>query len=77
MCTTNNRYRYSKVNYAPSRRDAWFLPEEKQILELFLLNPEVCITKSDLQEKFWNNKNHTITTDNTINVTICNLRKKL
>jgi DNA-binding response OmpR family regulator len=68
---TNHRKAYvDEIEILLSRK-------EKQILELFLLNPEVCIPKSDLQEKFWNNKNHTITTDNTINVTICNLRKKL
>jgi DNA-binding response OmpR family regulator len=51
--------------------------KEKQILEFFLLNREICISKSDLKEKFWTSKTSSISIDNTINVTICNLRKKL
>lgn len=51
--------------------------KEKQILELFLKNPEVCISKQELEDKFWLWSSDFSVTDNTINVTICNLRKKL
>ena len=51
--------------------------KEKQILEFFLLNPEKCISKQDLEGKFWWNTEPSMTIDNTMNVTICNLRKKI
>lgn len=51
--------------------------KEKQILEFFLLNPEKCISKQDLDNKFWWPESSLSVTENTINVTMCNLRRKL
>lgn len=51
--------------------------KEKQILEFFLLHPQKCVSKIDLEEKFWWEKAFKKNIGNTINVTICKLRKKL
>lgn len=51
--------------------------KEKQLLEHFILNPWVCISKKSLQEMFWKNSGKYTILDNTINVTVCKLRKKI
>lgn len=51
--------------------------KEILILEYFLNNPDVCIKKADLYWRFWKHATEYSIADNTINVTICNLRKKL
>ncbi len=51
--------------------------KEKQILEYFMLHPGVCISKNTLQKMFWKWVTEYSIPENTINVTICNLRKKL
>lgn len=51
--------------------------KEKQIFEFFMLHPDICIKKTVLYSQFWWDKKHNLIPDNTINVTICNLRKKL
>lgn len=50
--------------------------KEKQILELFLVHTWKLIKKEEIIEKLWGKKSDFVT-DNTVNVTICNLRKKL
>jgi len=50
--------------------------KEKRIFEFFIRNQERLVTKNEIVEKLWWKRVWT-TTDNTINVTICNLRKKL
>jgi len=51
--------------------------KEKQILEYLMLHQKVCISKTDLQTMFWKNSEKISIPENTMNVTICNLRKKL
>lgn len=51
--------------------------KEKQILEHLMLHQWTCISKQRLQEMFWKTKTSSPIPENTINVTICNLRKKI
>jgi len=51
--------------------------KEKQILELFLSYHWECISKDTLKKMFWKWKPWVLVPENTINVTICNLRKKI
>lgn len=51
--------------------------KEKNILEHFIIRLGELVEKNELAENFWNNDNPYNIIDNTINVTICNLRKKL
>jgi DNA-binding response OmpR family regulator len=51
--------------------------KEKQILEHLMLHQKKCISKSDLQKMFWKGSPKFSVPENTMNVTICNLRKKL
>lgn len=50
--------------------------KERQIIEIFLPQKNILITKENIIKKLWGSDNEWIT-DNTVNVTICNLRKKL
>lgn len=50
--------------------------KERQILEILLSRQDTLIEKDEMVEKFWTEKKNKVT-DNTINVTFCNLRKKL
>jgi len=50
--------------------------KEKQILEILLRNKNSLTKKIDFIEKLWWSS-RSVVTDNTVNVTICNLRKKL
>lgn len=50
--------------------------KERLILEILLSRQDTLIEKDEIVEKFWSNKKNEVT-DNTINVTLCNLRKKL
>ena len=50
--------------------------KEKEILEYFLQNPELLVKRDELYDLFW--KSHTLNLcDNTLNVTLSNLRKKV
>lgn len=51
--------------------------KEKRVLEYFLTNQGVCVKKPLLKEKFWDNLADDAEYENIINVTVCNLRKKL
>jgi len=51
--------------------------KEIQILEYFLSHRGKCVKKTLIQETFWKDCSETSIPENTINVTICNLRKKL
>jgi len=51
--------------------------KEKQILELLMSHRWECISKDTLKKKFWGWKSWSLIPENTINVTICNLRKKV
>jgi len=51
--------------------------KELQIIEFFLLNKEKVIKKDELIKSVWWNLDLLDVTYNTINVTICNIRKKL
>lgn len=51
--------------------------KEQQIVEYFLLNKEKLIGKDKLIKSVWGNVDLLDVTYNTINVTICNIRKKL
>jgi len=51
--------------------------KEKQILEYFLSHIWECISKNTLKKIFWEWKSWLLVPENTINVTICNLRKKI
>lgn len=50
---------------------------EKDIIEFFLLRSWILITKKELLENIWWRNTHDRVTDNTINVTLCNIRNKL
>jgi len=50
--------------------------KEKQILEYLMLHQNQCVSKLDLQKMFWKNAPEYSVPENTINVTLCNLRKK-
>lgn len=51
--------------------------KEQQIVEYFLLNKEKVIKKDELIKSIWGNIDLLDVTYNTINVTICKIRKKL
>lgn len=50
--------------------------KERQILEIFISQKNIFITKDSIVEKLWE-KDDDGTAYNTVNVTLCNLRKKL
>lgn len=58
-------------------KEIFLSKKEKQILEYLMLHQKVCISKVDLQAMFWKNSGKMSVPENTMNVTICNLRKKL
>jgi len=51
--------------------------KEKQLLEFFMTHPDICIKKETLHNTFWESTSKYSISENTMNVTICNLRKKL
>ncbi len=51
--------------------------KEKQIIEFFLFHKNELISKRKLVESLWKSKDYQCVTDNTINVTIYKVRKKL
>ena len=54
-----------------------FSKKEKQIIEFFLLHKNKLVSKRNLVESLWKSKDYQCVTDNTINVTIYKIRKKL
>lgn len=59
------------------KKEVTLSKKEKQILEYLILHQNTCISKSLLQKMFWKNVSKYWIPENSINVTICNLRKKL
>lgn len=54
-----------------------FTKKEKQIIEFFLFHKNKLVSKRQLVEALWHTKEYDYVTDNTINVTIYKVRKKL
>lgn len=54
-----------------------FTKKEKQVIEFFLFHKNELISKRQLTESLWSTKWYEYVTDNTINVTVYKVRKKL
>lgn len=70
-------YKYQEHKVLKDNIEVVFRPKEKQLIEYFLRNPWKIITKNYLIKEIWWEYNKNFVTDNTINVTICKIRKKL
>jgi len=82
--THSSKLRYKNITFDSASRKVFtsgneinLSKKEKQILEYFILNQNKCIPKALLQKMFWKDSSEFSILENTINVTICNLRKKL
>ncbi len=76
--------KYKNITFETSSRSVFLNKEEitlskkeKQILEHMMLYQGTCISKHQLQKMFWKTNMSATLPENTINVTICNLRKKI
>lgn len=79
-----NSYKYSDIQYdldknviTKNNHVVDVTKKERLLLKLFLWNPNTLIEKNELIEQVWSSSEEAIVSDNTINVTISKLRKKL
>ncbi len=70
-------YKYQEHKVLKDNIELIFRPKEKQIIEYFLRNSWKIITKNYLIKEIWGEYNKNFVSDNTINVTIFKIRKKL
>ena len=81
---TSSTLKYNSITFETSSREVYksnqaidLSKKEKQVLEYLMLHQGICVSKSDLQKMFWKDSKKWWIPENTINVTICNIRKKI